>query len=75
MIATAGYVLNRAALELFGKYGVSTWLAEALDPREDVFMGSFYYSIGLYLADTHDMHGGIRFGGTARSCYDRTSIG
>ena len=69
-------MLNRAALELFGTRGTSTWLANNTDPREDVFIGSFCCSQGLYLADTRNADdGGCRFCGTARACYDRTEIG
>jgi hypothetical protein len=53
--------MNRAALDLFAKNGLETFLFDATDPREDVFMGSFFLSEGVYLVDTQDPQGAWRY--------------
>jgi hypothetical protein len=56
-----GYTLNRAALDLFAKKGFETHLFDATDPREDVFMGSFFCDQGVYLVHTQDPQGAWRY--------------
>ena len=56
-----GYVLNRAALELFGTKSARYELINITDPREDVLMASFFRTRGVYLADTQHPDGGWRF--------------
>ncbi|KAL3927231.1 MAG: hypothetical protein SGARI_005381 [Bacillariaceae sp.] len=66
-----GYTLNRQALKLFAEEGLPTYLANNTDPREDVFMGSFFANHGIYTADTRDEEGGWRLGGhgDAEECF------
>jgi len=61
----SGYVLNRAALDNFGSKGIQSFLPETRDPREDVFIGSWFCSQGIYVADTRDENGANRFWFTA----------
>ena len=56
-----GYTLNRAALEVFGTKGMAEFLSDATDPREDLFIGSFFSSNGIFLSNTVDDHGGRRY--------------
>ena len=58
-----GYTLNRRALQLFGEEGLDSFLVNNTDPREDVFMGGFFASQGIWTSDTRDAQGGWRYGG------------
>jgi glycoprotein-N-acetylgalactosamine 3-beta-galactosyltransferase len=65
-----GYVLNRAAVELYGQQG-RPHLENLTDSREDVFMGEFLGSVGAPVVNTQDQHGGWRFfGECAQDTYD-----
>jgi hypothetical protein len=56
-----GYTLNRAAVDLFGREGLDSFLNSSRDWREDVFMGSFFNGKGVYLTHTLDRKGGRRY--------------
>ena len=62
-----GYTLNKAALKLFGDKGLQTFMPDARDPREDLFLGSALYSEAVYVSDTRDPLERPRFGGSASS--------
>ena len=64
----AGYTLNRAALEHFGK-NIDTYNADFRDSREDIFMGGFFTTEGIILCDTNDRLKGARYGESARYSY------
>jgi hypothetical protein len=50
-------------LELFGTEGLASFLVNATDSREDVFMGSFFAEHGIWTSDTRDEQGAWRYGG------------
>ncbi len=56
-----GYILNQAALKMWGELGVDYFKAEIRDSREDVFMGKFFFQHGVYISDTQDEEGRWRF--------------
>ena len=58
----AGYVLNRAALDLFGRKGMDEFEKDLFDSKEDVLMGKFFAKQGVFMSDTRDEKGGTRFG-------------
>lgn len=58
-------MLNRAALDNFGSKGIQSFLPETRDSREDVFIGGWFCSQGIYVVDTRDENGGNRFWYTA----------
>lgn len=70
-----GYVLNQAALKLFGQLGVPTWFNNATDSREDFIMGWFFADNFIYISDTQDEAGGGRFGGTGENAWRYNGIG
>jgi hypothetical protein len=57
----SGYVLNQAALEMWGRRGADAFRVHQHDSREDVFMGIFF------AWDTQDDEGGWRFGSSAEA--------
>ena len=66
----SGYMFNRAALDLFGKKALPNHLTNFTDSREDIFVGSFFCTHGVYLTDTQHMtYGGWRFGHDADEVY------
>ena len=64
-----GYVLNRAALDLFAD-GLDSFCPDSVDSREDVFVGSFFCERGVRLSYTLDDSGGLRFGPSAEFSHD-----
>lgn len=66
-----GYILNRAAVALFGREGYDTFLVNATDPKEDQIMGSFFYRRGIATADTRDDNGARYFAGNALVIYEQ----
>ena len=66
----AGYAMNNAALKLLVEDGIPTFLPNATDSREDVFVGSIFAGMGIFVADTFDVKGGARFFGTAQLSYE-----
>jgi glycoprotein-N-acetylgalactosamine 3-beta-galactosyltransferase len=58
-----GYTLNQRALQLFMEEGFSIFLPNQTDPREDVFMGSFFAEKGIWTSDTRDKTGAWRYAG------------
>lgn len=60
-----GYILNQAALKLFGENGVSTWYPHLTDSREDLLISGFFRGQGVYVTDTRDESYGSRFWYTA----------
>ena len=65
----SGYVLNRAALDLFGSK-VEDHLANSTDSREDLFMGGLFCTEKVFVSDTqHETKGGWRFADTANNIY------
>jgi len=65
-----GYMMNRAALDLLVKVGLPSFLPNATDSREDVFVGSFLCSQGVFPSDSTDAYDGQRYGGSAESSYN-----
>jgi glycoprotein-N-acetylgalactosamine 3-beta-galactosyltransferase len=65
----AGYTLNRAAVDLFGREGLRSWMADTVDSREDIFIGGFFEGKGVYLTHVLDRKGGWRYETSA----DRTA--
>lgn len=66
-----GYTLNRAALVLFAEDGLPSFLPEAIDAREDVFLGSFFCELGHYVSDTSDNKCSFRYNhADAQTQYD-----
>jgi len=66
----SGYTMNRAALALLVEVGLPSFLPDAIDSREDVFVGSFFCKQRVYLSDSRDSLGGLRYGETAQQAYD-----
>ena len=65
----SGYVMNRAALEVFAA-GLPDYFENVTDPREDLFTGGYFCEKGLFLADTrHAVDGGWRFSYGAETSY------
>lgn len=62
-----GYVLNQAALDMWGKRGADTFRTGWVDPREDIFMADFFIENHVYLSDSQDDKGGWLFHGTAQT--------
>jgi hypothetical protein len=56
-----GYTLNRAALQFFVKECLPSFLPNATDSREDVFLGGCLASNGIHTVDTRDDEGGWRY--------------
>ena len=52
-----GYILNRAALDLFAEHGLHKWYPNLVDPREDVLMGAFFWEHGVTTSDFRDDKG------------------
>ncbi len=65
----SGYVLNRAALELFGSK-INSFMANSTDSREDLYIGGFFCKEGIFISDTHHAtNGGWRFSDSATRAY------
>jgi glycoprotein-N-acetylgalactosamine 3-beta-galactosyltransferase len=57
----SGYMMNRAALELFAA-GLSNFAVNETDSREDMYVGGYFCEQGMFLADTqHAIDKGWRF--------------
>ena len=59
-----GYTLNRAALEVFGRLELDSFMSNATDPREDLFVGSMFAKLGITTSHTFDGNG-HRYSGSA----------
>lgn len=64
-----GYILNKAALQLWGEYGADSFRTTWQDPREDFFMANFFMSRGVVISETQDVAKGMRFEGSAQSMF------
>ena len=67
----SGYTLNRAALKLLQQEGLlddSLW-SDLFDSREDVFIGSMFSSVGVYVSVTIDDYQGGRYLGSAGASF------
>merc|ERR1712157_693235 len=64
-----GYMLNRAAVEVFGERILPNFLPENRDSREDIFMGSGFMGQDIYLSVTRDGENGERFARDATNLY------
>jgi hypothetical protein len=58
-----GYTLNRRALQLFGEEGLATFHANETSSKEDMIMGQFFCSQGIWTSDNRDATGAWRYGG------------
>jgi len=57
-----GYTFNQAALALFGDRIESFQWKDTVSPKEDLLMGRFFASHGVYLSHVLDRDGGWRYG-------------
>jgi hypothetical protein len=57
--------LNRAALDIFIQKGYYTFCHNLTDSREDVFMGGFFNTQGIWVSDARDATNASRFNGEA----------
>lgn len=66
-----GYLLNRAALNVYGEKVMSRFLPANHDSREDVFIALGFAAEGIFLSDQKDYKEGERWwGGSAQSAYN-----
>ena len=67
-----GYVLNRAAVRMWGQRGADYFLTDHHDSKEDFIMSRFFIEQGVFISDTQDDEGGWRFliSGQASSDFD-----
>jgi len=70
-----GYTLNRAALDLFGKVGLPSFMSETIDPKEDFFMGRFFEDNGVFVSDTGDDKNGQRYAESAQTSFGFRGVG
>jgi len=71
----SGYTLNRAALDLFGKVGLPSFMSETIDSKEDFFMGRFFQDNGVGVSDTTDNKNGQRYAGSAQNSFQFRGVG
>lgn len=71
-----GYTINRAALAVLVEQGIPTFLPDNKDSREDVFLGSFFCEVGVYISHSNDENDGERYWSSAEfsSKYDGKSV-
>jgi len=60
-----GYTLNLAALDIFVEQGIPSFLPDSHDSREDVFLGSWFCSAGVYVTHSTDENNGQRYWSSA----------
>lgn len=65
----AGYVLNQAALQVWGEKGADRYETERIDSKEDFLFGKFLADQGIFMSDTQDEKKGSRFGMAADFTY------
>lgn len=68
----SGYILNRAALQLWGERGADSFKTQAVDSREDFYMGRFFQKQGVFVSGSQDEEGGFYFGQSGRATYGTT---
>ena len=56
-----GYTLNRAALKLFVEECVPNFYPNAMNSREDFYVGGCFANFGIHTVDTRDEHGAWRY--------------
>lgn len=61
-----GYILNKAALQLWGENGADSFRTTWQDPREDVFMADFFFTQRVFISETQDSCNGWRFAESAQ---------
>ena len=66
----SGYTLNRAALDMFVVEGLTSFLPNATDSREDVFIGSYFCTKGVFVSDSRDANNGTRYAGSGESSFN-----
>jgi len=69
-----GYTVNRAGLKLLGEVGLPTFLPNATDSREDVFIGSFFSGQNVILTNTQDLSGAFRYWGSAETGFNYIGV-
>lgn len=65
-----GYTLNRATLKFFSEHILYQFLPNAVDSREDMFIGGALSERGILVSDTKDTHDGDRYGESATTIYN-----
>jgi glycoprotein-N-acetylgalactosamine 3-beta-galactosyltransferase len=58
----AGYIINQAALKVWGERGADLYEKDTFDSREDFLFGKFLADQGIFISDTRDESGASRFG-------------
>jgi glycoprotein-N-acetylgalactosamine 3-beta-galactosyltransferase len=70
----AGYLLNQASLQIWGKHGADYYETDLVDSKEDFLFGYFLANQGVYMSDTQDEFGGCRFCSGAEFSYNFDGI-
>ncbi|KAL3914629.1 MAG: hypothetical protein SGILL_006026 [Bacillariaceae sp.] len=65
----AGYMLNQAALQVWGEKGADHFETDRFDSKEDFLFGKFLADQNIFMSDTHDDTGAVRFSGGAEFGY------
>jgi len=65
-----GYFLNRAALDIFAVEGLPSFLPNNTDSREDIFVGSYFCTEGVFVSDSRDANNGTRYAGSGEDSFD-----
>jgi len=65
-----GYILNRAALDMFAVEGLPSFLPNNTDSREDMFVGSYFCTKGVFVSDSRDAKNGTRYAGSGESSFN-----
>jgi len=66
----SGYTLNRAALDIFAEDGLPSFSPNTTDPREDLFIGSYFCSKGVFVSDSRDANNGTRYAGSGENSFN-----
>jgi glycoprotein-N-acetylgalactosamine 3-beta-galactosyltransferase len=65
-----GYILNRAALSVWGTKGADSFETILVDPKEDFLFAKFMARQSIFISDTRDEKGGCRFCNAAEFSYN-----
>lgn len=61
--------MNRAALDVFA-LELPSFLHNSTDSREDVFIGSYFCTKGVFVSDSRDSNNGTRYAESAESSFN-----